>query len=206
MFDYAAADAAFKDIAQTLDGRKLRTLEKIHAVCRDYAESGGREFTVSNIGRIGKGRGVPTYASLRNPAAEPYRILIQSWARLSEPVTKRKRVRGDYEWTERITEPDIKFLVNSLIAENKALKKTMKEVVSPLDGQLTINMSMKTTQTLELTEPEWEALRLCIDKKRLEKHGLHPDERGRLLNEKGDAVMTVGFCSAIEKIITLEAG
>ena len=206
-YDANSIEEAYDAINRQTKTRQQKTLSIIHQVCKDYADRGGADFTIANISRLGNDKKVPKEQSLRHPSADSYRALIKAWSEHTQKTQKKVRVRGQYDWVERIEEPDIIFLVKDLINENLSLKKEIrlcKDFKSQFNHDGILDVTIKSQQTMNLKQIEWDALRKLLDSKELRKRGLSTDERGRLFNSDGEEILPIGFITAIEKIIAID--
>ena len=206
-YDIKAIETTYEAIKRETKASQHDTLERIHGVCKDYADRGGVSFTVANIARLGSDKNIPKETSLRHASAAPYRALIKAWSEQTKGAPKKVKVRGQYDWVERIQEHDIVFLVKDLINENLSLKKELKDckdfkAMFGHDGIL--DLSKPSQHTLKLIPLEWKALHDTLNEDRFKKRGLHRDKQGRVLDENNKELLPAGFLTALEKIVALD--
>lgn len=207
-------DELYNQLCENASSRKKKTLTLIHEVCKKQSESKVKDFSIATIAALMSDKGGLSEQALRNKNAEPYRLLISTWAEFSNTTMKKPSKRSSAtindEILSQISDPTVKALVGMIIAENRKLKNEN----NLLKNQTSITIDMRNQQSNastnedvvvisaldNLTEMEIEALRDAISDKLFKERGWIADEQGRV-KEKGYQVYKVGYVTAIKKIL-----
>mgnify|MGYP001383527580 FL=1 len=79
-------------LADLKDGKVPRTqqnLDKLNDTLKAYVESGQRDFSITQIGRVSAENGGLAYEALRATRNKHYRTLIEAWAAKCNTNTKK---------------------------------------------------------------------------------------------------------------------
>ncbi|WPC68317.1 gamma-mobile-trio protein GmtX [Rhodoferax ferrireducens] len=211
-------DELLEQLKASANPRKQKSLDLIHAVCREQHERGSRDFSVATISRIAQERGGPVKSTIHNKTGDDFKGLIKAWADHTGGVTRKVRKVSEnpvYAVLDKIPDPAVRAVMGAVLAENKKLRgevnllKAKTEVV--IDQRtMSTNQSRDTIQILPaftgLTESETQALQHAISEKFMLDEGWTQDDYGRVLNTKGRAIYKVGYATAIRKIIGIAEG
>ncbi|CAG9228578.1 hypothetical protein PSAB6_50041 [Paraburkholderia sabiae] len=207
-------DEVYEEIRARSGARKLRSLEVLHAVCREQCENGSRDFSAATIARLGAPRGGPAAQTIHNQTGDDYKLLMRAWLNhAGGSPRKGKNIVPDSaeDFLSRIREPEIRYFVGTLLAANtklrgevKVLKQNANVVIDRRKAE-TAPTAPNTVQVLPashgLTPTERDALRDAISDARFSDEGWTGDEHGRVFNSKGRPIFRIGFITAIRKIL-----
>lgn len=196
--------------------RKKNSLEKIHNICREQYERGSKDFSVATIARISVEYGGPSEQTIRNKGGSDYRVLLKAWADYSEGYITRQRTNKqsviDDTILAGISDPTIRALVGTILAQNKKLKSEN----ALLKNQTTLTIDMREQQnntTLQtssvelipqserLLPTELSSLEHAISDDLFSCQGWTADAQGRVKN-KGMQLYKAGYVTAIKKILS----
>jgi hypothetical protein len=198
-------------------GRSNRraNLAKMHELCRKQQESGCRDFSLSNVGRLAEAAGIMKGRALYNAPSEDYRELIGAWAAYAgPPAPKPPKPLASHEYLMRIEDPAIRSIMQAIIAERDKLKAQLNTLKAnsqitvdrrPLGATVAVDPGIHPitvlTTAVRLTPSEREALLKAVSPEYLEKCGLREGTHGEIINERGRMLLDVGFARAIRKIL-----
>lgn len=209
------------------DGKSKRTqesLNKLHSILTEYVKSGGRDFSVTNIGRISSNNGGPGYASLRATKNSHFRELIKVWAEsvqcdMKKPVSKHSRTRkmpSDMKLLERLGDPALRAVFGNIIAERNRLKKE----VGVLKAQTELNIDMRPLRQFDakneaqievvsgvhslLIQREIDALKTALSAQCAIDNGWDVNNKTGQVRSKDtqQEILPRGFMTALKKLIT----
>lgn len=211
-------DDMFAQLLGTAGTRRRASLEIIHAVCREQHERGAKDFSIATIGRLSEAKGGPADSTIRNKTGEEYQGLIKCWARHTGGSSRKMPKLSEdpiMELVASIEKPEVRAILGSILAENRKLKREvnlLKHQVSQtavLDLRGSPNGSTTPTPsgTLlppagSLTDREVAALRDAISPEKLADEGWSIDDQGFVVNENQRKIYSVGFVSAIQKLVS----
>jgi len=208
-------DELYIKLHENASTRRKRTLELIHAACKEQAEQGRKDFSIVTIVSLLADKNGPSEQTLRNKTGNDYRALIKHWAEYadgsSKKVKKQKSSTFNEELLANVNDPTTRAMVGIILAENKKLKAE----VSLLKQQTTLTIDMRKSKheilgvrentvlvspSHDLTEMEIKALREAISDDFIQHRGWTVDDYGRV-KEKGVVVYKPGYVNAIRKIL-----
>lgn len=207
-------DEVYEEIRARSGARKLRCLDVLHAVCREQCEHGSRDFSAATIAKLGVARGGPAAQTIHNRTGDDYKLLMRAWLNhAGGSPKKRKDIVPDSadDFLSRIREPEVRFFVGRLLADNtklrgelKVLKQNAHVVIDRRKAENTAtvdNVIQVRPASRGLTPTECDALRDAISDAHLRDEGWSSDEHGRVFNSKGRPVFKIGFVTAIRKVL-----
>lgn len=188
--------------------QKARNLQEIHALCRAQYESGGRDFSISAIGKLLETRGVMKARGLYNAPAADYRRLIDAWGLLAgpAPVKAQAKAKEKDDYVDRVADPAARMLLRTLIAERNKLQaqlNTLKAASSfivdrrPVDPSGTVGARSPAS----LTDSEAKALRKAISADFLRLQGWEEVKLGEIVNSRGRTIFDPGFATGLRKLL-----
>lgn len=74
-------DEVLQQMRESASTRTVRSLEKIHEVCRTIHQAGGKDYSAAAVGRRSQQIGGPSADTLYTTAGKPFRALIAAWDR-----------------------------------------------------------------------------------------------------------------------------
>lgn len=197
--------------------RTQQSLELIYALCKEQHEAGNLDFSVATIGRLSAARGGPSTQAIRNATGEHYRALLKAWANHVEGATRKPAVRAEPGVADdvlaMITDPSVRAVVGSFLAENRKLKaentmlKSHAQIV--IDRRPSPGISTPAAQSgVQVLPPlstllplEVDALRHAISEELLTKMGWTVDAKTGRVSKGGHAIFRAGFATAIKKVL-----
>lgn len=187
---------------------KLKNLAALHELCRDQYDSGSREFSTAQIGKLCEERHIMNGRGLFNQSALDYRTLIDAWSKYAgpSPGKVKKELQGD-EFLHRIGDPAIRMLVQKSLLEARKLRSQLETlrkvnslVVDKRPALPPADLShMQPGSTL--THAEKDALRSAISPPFLEEQGWRESGLGEIVDERGRTVFNAGFATAVRKVL-----
>ncbi|WP_144143979.1 gamma-mobile-trio protein GmtX [Paraburkholderia sp. BCC1884] len=215
--DKVSPDEVLVALKQNATTRTKNSLDIIHAICQEQAESGSRDFSVATIGRLSERRGGPVTQTLRNAPGEHYRALLAAWAHYADGATRKPPARPEPGVADdvlaMIPDASVRALVGSFLAENRKLKaennllKTQAQVVidrRPVSemGALESRSDVQILPPLSTLLPiEVDALRHAISDELLGNMGWVVDAKTGRVSKGGLAIFRTGFATAIKKVL-----
>ena len=82
-------DVILADLKEGKVPRTQQNLDKLNDTLKAYAESGQRDFSITQIGRVSAENGGLAYEALRATRNKHYRTLIEAWAAKYNTNTKK---------------------------------------------------------------------------------------------------------------------
>lgn len=207
-------DELLAQLKAAADARKVKSLDIIHAICREQVERGSKDFSVATIARLSIERGGPAAQTIHNKTGDAFKGLIKAWADHAGGLLKKPAKASENPMNavlEKIADPAVRALMGAVLAENKQLKNEVRllkanaNVVIDRRGIEATGATNTSVQILPanhgLTGVEIEALRDAISQRHLADEGWTEDDHGRVLNDKGRPVFKVGFVTGIRRIV-----
>ena len=143
------------------DGKSTRTqqsLETLNGILQHYVESGQRDFSVVQIGRISAAKDGPGYEAIRATRNQHYRDLINAWAQKCN--TSMKKPLAPYSRSREVFR-------NSL-AHNRAgalgfHKENILLTAEPRDNRKQEHDYAHTAQPMEKASPHKHSVAQCLN-------------------------------------------
>jgi hypothetical protein len=178
-----------------VNSRFHETLDAIYAVCTEQSDAGNNDFAVATIARLGEKRGVPKAQSINNKTGEPYKTLINAFAKATPPK-KIKLNRSEQDWIDRIDDPDIKLCARRQSAKLKDAQKTIDEYTRKV-----VEVDLRSKKGLELNSMEKHALEFIVSPVFRSQEDLTLGNNGEILRSDGQVLLKVATMSAIDKVL-----
>tara|TARA_Y100001001_G_scaffold159927_1_gene181666 strand:+ start:83 stop:757 length:675 start_codon:yes stop_codon:yes gene_type:complete len=213
-------------LADLKDGKVPRTqknLDKLNDILKAYTESGQRDFSITQMGRVSTAEGGPGYEALRATKNKHYRTLIEAWAAKCKTTTKKplsptsrsKSVPQDNKLLERIPDPAVRALFGQIIAE----RNRYRNEVNLLKQHANITIDKRPVRQFEtssepsvevlpalsgiLTESEKKALVYAVSDECMENNNWQTTQAGQVKDLDYNAeVLPRGFVTGLKKLIT----
>lgn len=202
--------------------RTKDNLDQLNNILKEYTDSGQRDFSITQIGRISLGKGGLAYEALRATRNKHYRTLIEAWAQKFNTNTKKpivpyarsKKVPKDNQLLERIPDPALRVLFGQIIAErNRYLKEVnllkqhanitidkrpVRQFNDPIEPSIEVLPSLLGL----LTELEKRALFYAISDECMEKNDWVTTQAGQVKHiEYNSEIFPRGFVTGLRKIL-----
>jgi hypothetical protein len=212
-------------LADLKDGKVPRTqknLDKLNDILKAYAESGQRDFSITQMGRVSAAEGGPGYEALRATKNTHYRTLIEAWAAKCKTTTKKplsntsrsKSIPQDNKLLERIPDPAVRALFGQIIAERNRYRKEVnllkqhaniiidKRPVRQFDASAEPSVEVLPALSGILTESEKKALAYAISGECMEKNGWQTTQAGQVKDmEYNTEIFPRGFATGLRKLL-----
>lgn len=204
------------------DGKTAKTqasLDKLNETLKNYYESGARDFSVTNIGRISGERGGVGYQSIRATANKHYRELVEAWAAIAQTTMKKppsapqKKSGQDYELLKRIDDVAVRALFGQVIRERDRYKNEAKMLKNQtkiiIDKRPVTIQESHSESTIELllslkgicSANELKAFQLVCSEEWLEKLDFKANDLGQVKDEYGTEILPRGFLTGLKKLL-----
>lgn len=187
---------------------KIKNLHAIQELCQEVYQAGSRDFQLASIGKLCEKKGILTARGLYNAAQADYRALIRAWELYSGPLPpKRPKPLATEEYIQRIEDPAIRTLVQTIISERNRLKSELNTLKAStfivVDKRPPPSQPINGTKAAigALTDSERRALNKAISKEFLEAHGWKEANFGEIVNERGRTVYDPGYATALRKAL-----
>lgn len=208
-------DDLLTEMLKTAGTRTRKSLEAIHATCREQHERGSKDFSIPMIARLASSRGGPTEGAIRNKTGDHYKALISAWAKhTGGSARKLPKVSEDpvMSLIQKIQSPEVRSIMAGVLAENRKLRhevNLLKHAASKTSYiDLRESAATNTVAAIEvipattgLTDSEIAALGHSISSEKLAEEGWTIDSAGYMVNANGRPIFKVGFVSAVKKLI-----
>lgn len=207
------------------EGRSLKaksSLDTLNETLRSYCKRGGRDFSITTIGRVSAEDGGVGYESIRATANAHYRRLIEAWAAKANTTIKKplsaqsrsRRVPQDQQLLERIPDPALRVLFGQIIAERNRYRneinilKNHAEVVIDKRPTRYFNAEAESSSVELLpslkgiaSDNEIKALQFAISDECVDRHGWKVTQAGQVKDEHGEEVFPRGFMTGLRKLL-----
>lgn len=215
-------DIILEDLKEGKAPRTKSNLDKLNSILKEYSESGQRDFSITQIGRISAAKGGLAYEALRATRNKHYRMLIEAWAQKCNTNTKKpispharsKSIPEDNKLLERIPDAAVRALFGQIIAERNRYRKEVnllkqhanitidkrpvRQFNEPTDPIIEVLPSLQGV----LTESEKRALAYAISDECMERNDWTTTQAGQVKNvEFNNEVLPRGFITGIKKIL-----
>lgn len=205
--------------------RTQKSLDKLNEILEAYFNSGQKDFSVTNIGRISSAGGGPGYQSLRATRNGYYRRLVEAWATKAgtnlkkplAPFSRQRDIPADHKLLEQLSDLALRSLFGQIIAERNRLKKEVKLLkensdkvidnrpVPPSDARsqgVQEGVVVVPALTSILCEMEISALKYAISDECMEKQGWLFTKAGQVKDSTyNNEIFARGFVTAIKKVL-----
>ncbi|WP_345860590.1 gamma-mobile-trio protein GmtX [Shewanella algae] len=212
-------------LADLKDGKVPRTqknLNKLNDILKAYADSGQRDFSITQMGRVSAAKGGPGYEALRATRNDHYRTLIEAWAQKCKTTTKKplsptsrsKSIPQDNKLLERIPDPAVRALFGQIIAERNRYRKEVnllkqhvnitidKRPVRPFDASTKPSVEVLPSLSGLLTGSEKQALAYAISDECMENNDWQATQAGQVKDmEYNVEVFPRGFVTGLRKVL-----
>lgn len=212
-------------LADLKDGKVPRTqknLDKLNDILKDYAESGQRDFSITQMGRVSAAEDGPGYEALRATKNKHYRTLIEAWAAKCKttikkplsPISRSMAIPQDNKLLERIPDPAVRALFGQIIAERNRYRKEVnllkqhanitidKRPVRQFDASAEPSVEVLPSLSGILTESEKKALAYAISDECMEKHSWQSTQAGQVKDmEYNTEIFPRGFVTGLRKLL-----
>lgn len=211
-------DDVLAELLKSAGTRRRKSLEALHAVCREQFERGAKDFSIATIGRLSVARGGPTDGSIRNKAGDDFKAVISAWAKHTGGSTRKlPKVSEDPLMTliQKVEAPEVRSVLAGVLAENRKLRREVNLLKHAASQTNYIDLR-KSAEALPstagellpaptlLTDSELAALQHAISPELLSDEGWTLDQKGYIVNDLGRSIFKVGFVPAIKKVIEAE--
>ncbi len=207
------------------DGKVPRTkqnLDTLNNILKAYAESGQKDFSITQIGRISAAESGPGYEALRATRNTHYRTLIEAWAQKCKTNTKKplvaharsKSVPVDNKLLERIPDPAVRALFGQIIAERNRYRKEVnllkqhanitidKRPVRQFDVNSEPSIEVLPSLSGVFTESEKKALAYAISDECMVKNDWQTTLAGQVKDiEYNTEIFPRGFVTGLRKLL-----
>lgn len=215
-------DVILADLKDDKVPRTQKNLDKLNDILRAYAESGQRDFSITQMGRVSAAEGGPGYEALRATKNNHYRTLIKAWAAKCKTSTKKplsntsrsKSIPQDNKLLERIPDPAVRALFGQIIAERNRYRKEVnllkqhanitidKRPVRQFDSSAEPSVEVLPSLSGILTESEKKALAYAISDECMEKHDWQTTQAGQVKDmEYNTEIFPRGFVTGLRKLL-----
>lgn len=215
-------DIILEDLKEGKAPRTKSNLDKLNSILKEYSESGQRDFSITQIGRISAEKGGLAYEALRATRNKHYRMLIEAWAQKCNTNTKKpispharsKSIPEDNKLLERIPDAAVRALFGQIIAERNRYRKEVnllkqhanitidKRPVRQFNDPTEPSIEVLTSLQGVLTESEKKALAYAISDECMERNDWTTTQAGQVKHiEYNDEVFPRGFITGIRKIL-----
>lgn len=211
-----------KNVLETLcidkTAKTASSLQVLNEIIKKYVADGGRDFSITTIGKLSAKYGGVGYQSIRKTSNKHFRSLIEAWAASCKTTTKKPskthtKTGKDYDLLPLIQDDALRTVFGYIIRERDRYKaeanflKGMKEITidmrpqSALGNHSSANVELIPSLVGLCTEPEIEALRYVASEDWLSKHKFTVTSRGAVIDEFEDEVMPNGFMLGLRKLL-----
>lgn len=215
-------DVILADLKEGKVPRTQQNLDKLNDTLKAYAESGQRDFSITQIGRVSAENGGLAYEALRATRNKHYRTLIEAWAAKYNTSTKKplsntsrsKSIPADSRLLERIPDPAVRALFGQIIAERNRYRKEVnllkqhanitidKRPVRQFDTTAEPSVEVLPSLSGVLTESEKKALAYAISDECMEKNDWQTTQAGQVKDmEYNSEVFPRGFATGLRKLL-----
>jgi hypothetical protein len=215
-------DVILDDLKDDKVPRTKQNLDKLNSILSEYANSGQKDFSITQIGRVSAAEGGPGYEALRATRNTHYRSLIEAWAQKCKTNTKKplgpharsKSVPQDNKLLERIPDAAVRALFGQIIAErNRYLREVKllkqhanitidKRPVRQFDASAEPNIEVLPSLSGVFTESEKKALAYAISDECMERNDWQHTQAGQVKNmEYNTEIFPRGFVSGLRKLL-----
>ena len=202
--------------------RTQQNLDKLNDILKGYVESGQRDFSVTEMGRISAAQDGPGYEALRATRNKYYRDLINAWAvkcntSMKKPLgeySRSREVPADNKLLERIHDPAVRALFGQIIAERNRYRKEVnllkqhanitidKRPVKEFDASAKPSVELLPSLSVLLTKSEKQALAYAVSQECMDQHNWQYTQAGQVKDiEYNTEVFPRGFMTGLLKLL-----
>lgn len=215
-------DVILADLKEGKVPRTQQNLDKLNDMLKVYAESGQRDFSITQIGRVSAENGGLAYEALRATRNKHYRTLIEAWAAKCNTSTKKplsntsrsKYIPADNKLLERIPDLAVRALFGQIIAERNRYRNEVnllkqhaniiidKRPVRQFDTTAEPSVEVLPSLSGVLTESEKKALAYAISDECMEKNDWQTTQAGQVKDmEYNCEIFPRGFVTGLRKLL-----
>jgi hypothetical protein len=215
-------DVILENIKDNKSERTKNNLDTLNGILKAYAESGNRDFSITQIGRVSAENGGIAYEAIRATRNNHYRELIEAWAQKCNtnikkpllPTSRSRTIPTDNKLLERIPDPAVRALFGQVIAERNRYRNEVnllkqhtniiidKRPVSHVETRHEINDKESPFLSGILTKSEMNALVYAISDECMENNGWQYTQAGQVKAvEYNLEIFPRGFVTGLRKIL-----
>jgi hypothetical protein len=218
-------DVILEDLKDGKVPRTQQNLDALNSILKDYAGSGQKDFSITQIGRVSAAESGPGYEALRATRNIHYRTLIEAWAQKCKTNTKKplvaharsKSVPADNKLLERIPDPAVRALFGQIIAERNRYRKDVsllkqhanltidKRPVRQFDASAESRIEVLPSLSGVLTESEKKALAYAISDECMENNDWQYTQAGQVKDmqyKTPKELLPRGFVTGLRKLLS----
>lgn len=211
-------------------GNKVANLELLWVVLMEIRESGGRDYSLSEVGRRLEEKGGMKTQSLRNAGGADFREVITAFAQsvMGSPRYIAKTKSSVDQALDLIGDHSVRAVLKEEIAqakkmraENAMLRHAFSKLSIPREEEIPeepqtevvlessnlpvtqpgLGNEVRETKSGKLPKRLIAALRKGSDPKRIRTLGFRVTEDGSIQNARGEAIFPPGFLTACEAVL-----
>lgn len=206
------------EVLASSNKRRQDTVRRLVKVLEGMRDQGMKVFAISNVGRECEDRKILTTQSIRNTNGEPFRRIIDAFARrygLATTHAPAQRMTPLEEAIMAINDLDVRIRLLDILAENKALRSQVQRLQAGFKNLTVPNLKIATKSIVNDTVPDVEIIRdteplkvnygpleRFISEEWIDQHAWTIAETGAI-KEGADPITPPGFVPALAGIITI---
>ncbi|ELU01795.1 hypothetical protein CAPTEDRAFT_216709, partial [Capitella teleta] len=130
--ELTANQEVLQSLKESTGKRTSKSLDILSSVLEKQSEKEIKDFSIVTIGKLSEQAGGPSTQTIRNKTGLHYQTLISAWAdwnnkTMKKPVKKQLHTAesGDMEILKNITEPVLRALVGTILAERNKYRSQL---------------------------------------------------------------------------------
>ena len=201
------------DLKREATSRRSKSLDILNSILENQSKGDTKDFSIATIGKLSETEGGPSTQTIRNKTGSHYQQLISAWAAYSGASTKRplssrqKKIikSNDYDVVSQISDPVIKAIVGSFIADKNRYRdqlNTLKKFNTVvIDNRKNDKYAEQSRTTIELTDMELTAIQEAISDSFFSQQEWSKSAAGQVKNKFNMEIYKHGYVNALQKII-----
>ena len=197
-----------QSLKESTGKRTSKSLDILSSVLEKQSEKEIKDFSIVTIGKLSEQAGGPSTQTIRNKTGLHYQTLISAWAdwnnkTMKKPVKKQLHTAesGDMEILKNITEPVLRALVGTILAERNKYRSQLNTLKQHANVTIDTRDHTGNQMPIVLNEMEMSALRESVSDAFFTQMNWLVTQAGQVKSNEGIEIYKHGYVNAIKKVI-----
>lgn len=210
MSNLVSPEIILNELLERATSRTARALNILYQVLEKQSKSDKMDFSIVTVGQLSFKAGGPSTQTIRNRTGKHFQQLIEAWATYAGTTTKKplsirqkQLIKGnDRQVLESITDPVLRAVVGSLIAERNRYRDQLNTLKANTDIIIDkTKTEIENKVAFGLSPMEFEALEAAISDDFMTTMNWTVKPTGQVKDVDGNEVYKRGYVNVIRKVV-----